>query len=76
MRCASSRMAMMVGRVSSTNGARHGPLTFPTTPGPVLPPTGSDVNALLFFRVRQRTADQGQESTYTGIRLAGAINDP
>ena len=47
MRCASSRMAMMAGRVSSTNGAGHGPLTFPTTPGPVLPPTGSDVSELL-----------------------------
>ena len=43
-------MAMMAGRVSSTNGAGHGPLTFPTTPGPVLPPTGSDVSELLELR--------------------------
>src|SRR6476620_8151815 len=39
-------------------------------PDPVLPPTDSDVSALLFFRVRERTADQGQESTYTGHQIS------
>ena len=31
---------------------------------------------LLFFRVRQRTADQRPGEHTTGIRLAGEINDP